>query len=123
MSDLRINNRNERGVNVLDLSGPIALGESNRKLHNAIRDLLADRQNNILLNLENVTLIDSSGLGEMVAAYASTERNGGVLKLFGLSDRFIELMTMTKLYTVFEVFDTEAEALSSFAIAKEAGVN
>ena len=83
----------------------------------------SDRQNNILLNLENVTLIDSSGLGEMVAAYASTERNGGVLKLFGLSDRFIELMTMTKLYTVFEVFDTEAEALSSFAIAKEAGVN
>jgi anti-sigma B factor antagonist len=123
MSELRINNRNERGVNILELEGQIALGETNRALHNAIRDLLAAGPQNILLNLEKVTLIDSSGLGEMVAAYASAERNGGLLKLCGLSDRFIELMTMTKLYTVFEVFDTEAEALSSFPAANEARAN
>lgn len=120
MSDLNIAQRESGSVVIVDLAGKIALGESNRALHEAIRGLTADGHKNILLNLANVTLIDSSGLGELVASYASVERNGGALKLANLSDRFIELITITKLYTVFDVFDSEADALESFGAASEA---
>lgn len=120
MSELSISNRQSGNVTVVDLSGKIALGESNRALHEAIRGLMADGSKNILLNLANVTLIDSSGLGELVASYASVERNGGAMKLANLSDRFIELITITKLYTVFDVFDNEADALASFEASSEA---
>lgn len=121
MSELKINSRNNGGVDILDLEGKIALGETNRELHRVIREMLESGHRNILLNLEKVTMIDSSGLGEMVSAFATAERLGGTLKLCGLSDRFIELMTMTKLYTVFEVYDNEAKALESFSAASEAG--
>ena len=120
MSELSISNRKSGSVTIVDLSGKIALGESNRALHEAIRGLTANGEKNILLNLANVTLIDSSGLGELVASYASVERNGGAMKLANLSDRFIELITITKLYTVFDVFDSEADALASFGSASEA---
>ena len=120
MSELNISQRQSGSVTIVDLAGKIALGESNRALHEAIRSLTADGNKNILLNLADVTLIDSSGLGELVASYASVERNGGALKLANLSDRFIELITITKLYTVFDVFDSEADALESFDSASEA---
>jgi len=120
MSELSISNRQSGDVTIVDLSGKIALGESNRALHEAIRGLMTDGNKNILLNLAHVTLIDSSGLGELVASYASVERNGGAMKLANLSDRFIELITITKLYTVFDVFDNEADALASFEAASEA---
>ena len=114
MSDLKISTRQSGGVTIVDLSGKIALGESNRALHDAIKGLIDGGQKDILLNLANVTVIDSSGLGELVASYASAERNGGAMKLANLSDRFIELIHITKLYTVFDVFDNEADALASF---------
>ena len=120
MSDLNISNRQSGSVTIVDLAGKIALGESNRALHEAIRGLTADGKKSILLNLANVTLIDSSGLGELVASYASVERADGALKLSNLSDRFIELITITKLYTVFDIFDNEADALASFGAASEA---
>ena len=120
MSDLNISQRQSGNVTILDLGGKIALGESNRALHDAIRALTGDGSKNILLNLANVTLIDSSGLGELVASYASVERSGGSMKLANLSDRFIELITITKLYTVFYVFENEADALASFGAASEA---
>jgi len=120
MSELNISNRQSGNVTIVDLAGKIALGESNRALHEAIRGLTADGKKNILLNLSNVTLIDSSGLGELVASYASVERGGGAMKLSNLSDRFIELITITKLYTVFDIFDNEADALASFGAASEA---
>lgn len=120
MSDLNISKRQSGNVSILDLSGKIALGEGNRALHEAIRGLTADGPKNILLNLANVSVIDSSGLGELVAGYASVERSGGSLKLSNLSDRNIQLITITKLYTVFDVFDNEAEALASFGSASEA---
>lgn len=120
MSELNISNRKSGSVTIVDLAGKIALGESNRALHEAIRALTSAGEKNILLNLSNVTVIDSSGLGELVASYASVERNGGSLKLTNLSDRFIELITITKLYTVFDIFDNEADALASFAAASEA---
>ena len=120
MSDLKISTRQSGGVTIVDLSGKIALGESNRALHDAIKGLIDGGQKDILLNLANVTVIDSSGLGELVASYASAERNGGAMKLTNLSDRFIELIHITKLYTVFDVFDNEADALASFGSASEA---
>lgn len=120
MSELNISNRKSGSVTIVDLAGKIALGESNRALHEAIRGLTSSGDKNILLNLAKVTVIDSSGLGELVASYASVERNGGSLKLANLSDRFIELITITKLYTVFDVFDNEADALASFGTASEA---
>lgn len=120
MSELNISNRQSGNVTIVDLAGKIALGESNRALHDAIRQLSADGNQNILLNLANVSLIDSSGLGELVASYASVERGGGAMKLTNLSDRFIELITITKLYTVFDIFDNEADALTSFGSANEA---
>ena len=120
MSDLNISTRQSGGVTIVDLSGKIALGESNRALHEAIKNLIEAGNKNILLNLANVTLIDSSGLGELVAGYASAERNGGAMKLANLSDRFIELITITKLYTVFDIYDNEADALASFGTASEA---
>lgn len=120
MSELNISNRQSGNVTILDLSGKIALGESNRALHDEIRDLTSKGNKNILLNLANVSVIDSSGLGELVASYASVERSDGAMKLTNLSDRFIELITITKLYTVFDVFDNEADALASFGSASEA---
>ena len=120
MSDLNISTRQSGGVTIVDLSGKIALGESNRALHEAIKNLIDEGNKNILLNLAKVTLIDSSGLGELVAGYASAERNGGAMKLANLSDRFIQLIHITKLYTVFDVYDNEADALASFGAASEA---
>lgn len=120
MSDLKISTRQNGDVTVVDLSGKIALGESNRALHDSIKDLIEGGSKNILLNLANVTVIDSSGLGELVAGYASAERNGGAMKLMNLSDRFIQLIHITKLYTVFDIFDNEAEAIASFGSASEA---
>src|SRR5918993_3358832 len=103
MSDLNISTRQSGNVTILDLAGKIALGDTNRELHEAIRGLTGDGKKSILLNLANVNLIDSSGLGELVASYASVERSGGSMKLSNLSDRFIELITITKLYTVFDI--------------------
>ena len=120
MSDLNISTRKSGDVTIVDLSGKIALGESNRALHEAIKSMIEGGDKNILLNLANVTVIDSSGLGELVAGYASAERNGGAMKLMNLSDRFIELIHITKLYTVFDVYDNEADALASFGAASEA---
>jgi len=120
MSDLNISTRKSGDVTIVDLSGKIALGESNRALHDAIKKLVEDGNKNLLLNLADVKVIDSSGLGELVAGYASAERNGGAMKMMNLSDRFIELIHITKLYTVFDVFDNEADALASFGAANEA---
>jgi anti-sigma B factor antagonist len=122
MSDLNITTRDDRGVTVLDLTGKIALGETSQQLHTRLRELADEGNKNLLLNLANVRMIDSSGLGTLVAGYTTVERSGGVLKLTNLSDKASELMTITKLYTVFDVFDDEAAAVNSFPKADEAAV-
>lgn len=114
MSALNITKRQLEGVVILDLSGKIALGETNRSFHESLRELVKEGKRNILLNMQNVTVIDSSGLGELVAGYATVENNGGKLKLANLSPRITEVMTITKLVTVFDVFDAESDALASF---------
>lgn len=114
MSTLTITTRRSGPVAILDLTGQIRLGETNINLHKAVHELVDAGDKNVLLNLAGVTHIDSSGLGELVAGHATLEKNGGVMKLLNLNDRVTELMVMTKLLTVFDTFDNEAEAVASF---------
>ena len=120
MSDLNITTRETRGVTILDLTGKIALGESSGRLHSELRDLVTGGKKDILINLAEVRAIDSSGLGTLVAGFTTVENNGGELKLTNLTDRASELMTITKLYTVFEIFDDEQAAINSFVKTDEA---
>jgi len=120
MSTLNITNRRAGSVNILDLNGQIRLGETNVNLHNAIRQLVDSGEKNVLLNLAGVSHMDSSGLGELVASYTTIERSGGVLKLLNLSEKVIDLMTITKLFTVFDVYENEQTALQSFGGTSEA---
>lgn len=114
MSNLSISERNMRGITVLDLAGKITLGESNRQLHEAIRRLIAEGKQNIILNLAKVASLDSSGLGEIVAGFSTVKAAGGSLKLINRPQRLGDLMTITKLYTVFEIYDTEADGVEAF---------
>jgi anti-sigma B factor antagonist len=97
---------------ILDLSGRITLGEA-LILREEIRDLLANDQKNILLNLADVSYIDSAGLGELVGMLVSVSKRGGGLRLLNLQSRVQELMQITKLYSVFETFADENTALRS----------
>ena len=114
MSDLSINARETGEVSVLDLSGDIALGDTSASLRDELKALVADGKKRIVLNLADVRRIDSSGLGTLVAGFTTVERDGGTLKLANLSDRVIELITITKLHTVFDVYDSTEEAVNSF---------
>lgn len=114
MSNLSISERQALDVAVLDLEGKINIGESNRQLHEAIRRLVADGKQNIILNLAKVTSIDSSGLGEIVAGFSTVKASGGSLKLINLPERVTDLMTITKLYTVFDIYGSEAEGIKGF---------
>ncbi|HXI93608.1 MAG TPA: STAS domain-containing protein [Blastocatellia bacterium] len=102
------------GVSILDLSGKVVLGEGDLQVKERIKDLLADGQKRILLNLAEVNYIDSAGLGSLISAYTTAKREGGSLKLVNLTKRIKDLLAITKLITVFETFDSEAEALASF---------
>lgn len=102
------------GVSILDLSGKIVLGEGDVQVKERIKDLLGDGQRRILLNLADVNYIDSAGLGTLIGSYTTAKRDGGSLKLVNLTKRIQDLLAITKLITVFETFDSEAEALASF---------
>jgi anti-sigma B factor antagonist len=114
MSKLTIRERQINDTSVLDLEGKLKLGEGNQEFHDAIRALVEKGRKNIVVNLENVSAIDSSGLGELVAGYVAVTRSGGQINLLHLSKRVHELMFMTKLLTVFDVYDSESEAVNSF---------
>ena len=102
------------GVTVLDLNGRITLGEGSVTLRDAVRDVLSKGSNHILLNLANVDYIDSSGIGELVSAFTTVKNSGGELKLLQLTKKVHDLLQITKLYTVFDIKDDEATAISSF---------
>lgn len=119
MKSLTIRQRQVRGVVVIDLEGSITLGETNRQLHEAIRQAVAERKRDIILNLAKVTKIDSSGLGEIIASYATMRNAGGALKLSNLPPSIADLMIITKLLTVFEIFEDERSAVDSFEDDKE----
>jgi anti-sigma B factor antagonist len=102
------------GVTVLDLSGRITLGEGSVQLREAIRDLISKGMKSILLNLGDVNYIDSSGLGELVGAYTTAKNQGAALKLLNLTKKVKDVLQLTKLYTVFDIYDDEASAIASY---------
>jgi anti-sigma B factor antagonist len=106
--------REVSGIIVVDVSGRITLGEGSSMLRETVRDLLGKGQNKIVLNLGDVTYIDSSGIGELVSGFTTVKNHGGELKLLNLTKKVHDLLQITKLYTVFEVHNEEASALSSF---------
>lgn len=106
-----------QSVIIFDLSGNIRIGEDSLLIHNTIREALARGERRLLLNLADISRIDSSGLGELVAAYATCSREGAELKLLNLTQGVRELMVITKLLIVFEVYEDEGEALESFEAA------
>ena len=111
---MKISTRQVDGVTILDLSGRITLGEGSVQLRDAVRELLAKGQKQILLNLADVNYIDSSGIGELVSAFTTVRNQGGELKLLKLTKKVHDLLQITKLYTVFDIKDDEAEAIGSF---------
>ena len=114
MSNLTIHERTSRGVTVLDLTGKITLGDTNKQLHEAIRRLVEEGKTQIVLDLARVTYIDSTGLGELVSGYSTLKANNGALKLLNVPGKVMDLMIMTKLYTVFEIHEAEINAVDSF---------
>ena len=111
---IKANTRQVDGVTVVDLSGRITLGEGSTILRDTVRELLGRGQKKILLNLGDVNYIDSSGIGELVSGYTTVTNQGGQLKLLNLTKKVRDLLQITKLYTVFDVFDEETAAIRSF---------
>ena len=114
---MKASNRQLDGVTVVDMSGRITLGEGSVILRDTIRDLIGKGQKRILLNLGDVTYIDSSGIGELVSAFTAVRREGGELKLLNLTKKVHDLLQITKLYTVFDIKDDETTAIKSFTKA------
>jgi anti-sigma B factor antagonist len=112
---VKLSTRQVGNVSVIDVAGRITLGEGSSALRETLRDMVAKNQTKILLNLADVTYIDSSGIGELVSGYTTVTNTGGALKLLNLNKRVKDLLQITKLYTVFEVHEDEAAAIRSYA--------
>jgi anti-sigma B factor antagonist len=112
---LKMTSREIDGITVLNLEGRIVLGEESNALREQIKGLLAAGKHKIVLNMGQVTYIDSAGLGTLVASHHSARTQGATLKLSNLGKKFQEILQVTKLLTVFEVYDSEAAAISSFS--------
>ena len=108
------NTRRIEGVSIVDLSGRITIGEGTIILKDAVRNLLQRNEKKILLNLADVSYIDSSGIGELVSSFTTVGNQGGKLKLLNLTKKVHDLLSITKLLTVFEVFEDEAKAIQTF---------
>jgi anti-sigma B factor antagonist len=111
---MKIETRTIGDVRILDCSGKITLGEGTMAVRNTVRDILKGDGKKIILNLADVSYIDSSGIGELVSTYTTVTNNGGKLVLLHLTKKIQELLAITKLLTVFQVYDTEQAALSGF---------
>jgi len=114
MADITITERQAGDVTILDLDGKVTIGEGSVALRSTIRRVLGEGKNKILLNLGRVGYIDSSGIGELVSSFTAVSKEGGTLKLLNLTEKIQDLLAITKLLTVFDVFENEADALSSF---------
>ena len=112
---VKLTTRQVGDVTVVDAAGRITLGEGASTFRDTIRNLAEKGDKKLLVNLGDVSYIDSSGIGEMVSSYTSVTNHGGQLKLLGLNKRVKDLLQVTKLYTVFEVFEDETSAIRSFA--------
>jgi anti-sigma B factor antagonist len=111
---LKMTNREVNGVAVVALDGRIVLGEESNALREKVKSLIAEGKKKIVLNMDNVTFIDSAGLGTLVAAHHSVKTQGASLRLCHLGSKFQEVLQITKLLTVFDVHDSEYKALESF---------
>jgi anti-sigma B factor antagonist len=114
MAELNLTERQAGDVTILDMNGKVTLGEGSVALRTAIRRLLGDGKKKILLNLGSVGYIDSSGIGELVSSFTAVNKENGTLKLLNLTQKIQDLLAITKLLTVFDVYDSESDALSSF---------
>jgi anti-sigma B factor antagonist len=115
---MHISERTVGDVVIVDVSGKVTLGGGDVVLKDKIQSLVHQGKKKVLLNLSEVSYVDSAGLGEMVQSYATVMKNGGSLKLLNVTKRIRDLLSITKLLTVFECHDSEAEAVSSFSSAK-----
>jgi anti-sigma B factor antagonist len=115
---MQISERTSGDVVILDVKGRITLGDGDELLKDKVNQLVAGGKKKIILNLADVPYVDSAGLGEIVRTYTTVSRQGGSLKLLNLTKRISDLLAITKLLTVFETFDAEAEAIKSFQAAK-----
>jgi anti-sigma B factor antagonist len=112
--------RQAGNVAIVDLSGKITLGENTGILRDELRSLLAQGKKNIVLNMKDVSYVDSAGLGELVGAYTTATNQGGAVKLLHLQGKMKDLMQITKLHTIFPAYDDEKEALASFGATASA---
>lgn len=115
MADINISERQAGDVTIVDLDGKVTIGEGSVALRTTIRRLLGEGKTKILLNLAGVGYIDSSGIGELVSSFTAVKKEGGTLKLLNLTQKIQDLLAITKLLTVFDVYEDEASALSSFS--------
>jgi anti-sigma B factor antagonist len=112
---MQIDERAAGEITILDLTGKMTLGEGDEVLRDKINSLASEGKKRIVLNLAAVPYVDSAGLGEIVRAYTTVSRQGGSLKLLNLTKRITDLLSITKLLTVFETYDNEADAVRSFS--------
>lgn len=114
MAELNITERQAGDVTILDMDGKVTIGEGSVALRSTIRRLLGEGKSKILLNLAGVGYVDSSGIGEFVSSFTAVNKEGGTLKLLNLTQKIQDLLAITKLLTVFDVFENEGDALASF---------
>ena len=114
MAELNISERQAGDITILDMNGKVTIGEGSVALRTTIRRLLGEGKKKILLNLGSVGYVDSSGIGELVSSFTAVNKESGSLKLLNLTQKIQDLLAITKLLTVFDVYDSEADALSSF---------
>ncbi|HYG64635.1 MAG TPA: STAS domain-containing protein [Thermoanaerobaculia bacterium] len=112
---MKVNLRQREGVTILDLKGKITIGTGDIALRNAVQDAVNGGATQVVINLADVSTIDSSGVGELVSAYTTATNRGARLKLTNLPPKITDVLTITQLITVFDVYDTEDEAVRSFA--------
>lgn len=114
MPNIEITEHSENNILILDINGRIVFGEGSVVLHRILREIVERGEKNLLLNFLNVNYIDSSGLGELVGGYITMKKIGGEIKLFNLTPNVLELMELTRLYKVFEIYTNRQEAINSF---------
>lgn len=112
---LRIDTKETNGVKVLTLTGRVTLGDESNQVRSKIKELLAQGDKRLVLDLRNVSYIDSSGLGTLVAAYTSARNEGGDIRLANVTKKFDELLNITKLVTIFDVYDSVEDAMKAFS--------
>lgn len=112
---MKVSVRQKEGVTILDLKGKITIGVGDVALRDAVQEALSAGAKNILINLQDVTTVDSSGIGELVAAYTTVSKRGGKLKLYGIPPKVGDILQITQLVAVFDIHDDEAEAVQSFS--------